>query len=189
MDMCGRSRIAAHSFGIRSFCAKSMRKTAPSSCVGARKISANARASSAFASTFLVALIMIKATHCCAHARSRNAPPIRIPGLFCASCAKNPFMLMCGRSPKAFRMLMRAWHSLGLWLAALIMFGRMIKATRCSAPGALPHRCPLIRNPLVLREEHAQNGSFLMCGRSENIRKCPSELGICVYFPRCFNHD
>ena len=27
-----------------------------------------------------------------------------------------------------------------------------------------------------------------MCGRSENVRKCPSELGICSRFPRCFNH-
>ena len=27
-----------------------------------------------------------------------------------------------------------------------------------------------------------------MCGRSENVRKCSSELGICVRFPRCFNH-
>ena len=29
---------------------------------------------------------------------------------------------------------------------------------------------------------------MLMCGRSENVRKCPSELGICGRFPRCFNH-
>ena len=27
-----------------------------------------------------------------------------------------------------------------------------------------------------------------MCGRSENVRKCSSELGICGRFPRCFNH-
>ena len=30
--------------------------------------------------------------------------------------------------------------------------------------------------------------SVLMCGRSENVRKCSSELGICGRFPRCFNH-
>jgi hypothetical protein len=28
-----------------------------------------------------------------------------------------------------------------------------------------------------------------MCGRSENVRKCLSKLGICGRFPRCFNHS
>ena len=44
-----------HPFGIRSFCTRPAHKMASSSCVGARKMSANARASSAFAAAFLAA--------------------------------------------------------------------------------------------------------------------------------------
>ena len=47
---------------------------------------------------------------------------------------------------------------------------------------------PTIRNPLVLRKNRAQNGFFLMFGRSSNVRKCSSELGICGRLTRCFHH-
>ena len=49
-----------HPFGIRSFCTRPAHKMASSSCVGARKMSANARASSAFAAAFLAALIILQ---------------------------------------------------------------------------------------------------------------------------------
>ncbi|MEE1163713.1 MAG: hypothetical protein UHU21_08460 [Lachnospiraceae bacterium] len=44
-----RASASLQTFGFRSFCAISMRKTASSSCLGARQMSANARASPAFA--------------------------------------------------------------------------------------------------------------------------------------------
>ena len=42
----------------------------------------------------LLFCFLIKARIASRHARSRNAPPIRIPDLFCTSCAKNLSMLM-----------------------------------------------------------------------------------------------
>ena len=37
------------------------------------------------------------------HGRFRNAPPIRIPDLFCSFFAKNLSMLMCGRSENVLK--------------------------------------------------------------------------------------
>lgn len=69
----------------------------------------------------------------------------------------------------------------------------MIKATRCFARHALPHRSnkPLVcytRIPLVLREKRAQNGFFLVFGRSPRPLECSSELGIRSALAHCFNH-
>lgn len=46
-------------FGISPFCTPAVHKTAPSSCVEARKMPANARVNSIFAAVFLAALIIL----------------------------------------------------------------------------------------------------------------------------------
>ncbi len=108
--MLSRSRAPnpLHPFGIPVFFAHPSQKIPSSSCVGARKSLLNACASTAFCRLLLTVLIilqchglrsqnhMIKATRCFALTRSHSAPNIRIPGLFCSSFAKNPFMLMFG---------------------------------------------------------------------------------------------
>jgi hypothetical protein len=75
---------------------------------------------------------------------------------------------ICGRFPRCF-------------------YIRVIKATRCSAL-ASSRIAPHIRIPDLFCTSCAKNLFMLMCGRSENVRKCSSELGICGRFPRCFNH-
>ena len=62
-----------------------------------------------------------------------------------------------------------------------------MKTTRCSALTS-SRIAPHIRIPDLFCTSCAKNLSMLMCGRSENVRKCPSELGICGRFPRYFNH-
>ena len=106
-------------FGFRTFCAKSTRKMAPSSCLDARQMPADIRAS----------------TNICR----------RFPRCFGHSC-KNYALLRARRSRSA----------------------------------------PNIRIPHILREEHAQNGSILMFGRSSNVRPCSCKHGMGVRFPRCF---
>ena len=51
------------------------------------------------------------------------------------------------------------------------------------------HSAPPIRIPDLFCTFCAKNLVMLMCGRSENVRKCPSGLGICGRFPRCFKHN
>ena len=91
--------------------------------------------------------------------RSHSAPPIRIPIFFAHTCG----------------------HEHGSQT-------HMIKATRCFARPALTQRSTH-SHPDLFCAFCAKNFSMLMCGRSENVRKCSSELGICGRFPRCFNHS
>ena len=90
---------------------------------------------------------MNKATHCSALTRSHSAPHIRIPDLFCAFCAKNLSMLMCGvrqglSNARASSAFARLWLTALFILVAMTSCSQtcMMKTTRCSARSALPHR-------------------------------------------------
>ena len=130
---------------IPIFFAHSAQKISLCSCVGARKMSANARASSAFAPAFLAALIILVVMGECPQTcmnKLRIAPRSGAPAMLhtfvprpasAALAALRCSVLMCGRSQMSARPDMQAYPSLRPLARCLIRFMRRQGQTSYSA--------------------------------------------------------
>ena len=171
-------------------------------------MSANAHASMAFAAAWLAVFIILqchdlrsqthmnKATHCFALTSSRNAPHIRIPDLFCAFCAKNLSMLMCGvrqglSNARASSAFARLWLTALFILVAMTSCSQtcMNKATHCSAPRALSQCSNHSESARFARKARAKRllphvWAFAKASRTFVRARCSFGFGslLCSYF-------